>query len=83
MDSPCKGVRSAVVTRVEYCIVTPFFWRPCGARRRNGEIPGVKTPYLFSVMSTIVVVALRPRPYFGWSCVPPGCALAGALEIDR
>ena len=28
MDSPCKGVRSAVVTRVEYCMVTPFFWRP-------------------------------------------------------
>ena len=47
MDSPCKGVRSAVVTRGEYCMVTPFFWRLCTARRRNGEIPGVKTPYVY------------------------------------
>jgi hypothetical protein len=23
-------------------MVTPFFWYPCRARRRNGEIPGVK-----------------------------------------
>jgi hypothetical protein len=39
-----KGREIGVVTRVEYCMVSPFFWRPCRARRRNGEITGVKTP---------------------------------------
>jgi hypothetical protein len=29
-------------TEVEYCIVHPSVWRPCRARRRDGEIPAVK-----------------------------------------
>jgi hypothetical protein len=41
--SPCEGLRSAVVTRVDYWMGSPFFWRLYRARRRNGEIPGVKT----------------------------------------
>jgi hypothetical protein len=28
--------------------VYPFFWRTCRARRRDGEIPGVKMTYAFS-----------------------------------
>jgi hypothetical protein len=36
----------AVVTGVEYCMKCPFLLRPYSIGM--GEIPGVKTPYLFS-----------------------------------
>jgi len=42
--SPCKGVRSAVVTRVEHRIVSPVLLAPLQGASSYGEIPGVKTP---------------------------------------
>ncbi len=33
--------RGRIVTGVEYCIVHPSVWRPCRARRRDGEIPAL------------------------------------------
>jgi hypothetical protein len=33
-------------------MVSPSFWRTYGARRPNGEIPGVKTLYVFSASLT-------------------------------